>query len=56
MPIPPTADVGELIRFFRKDHPEWPRKQVIAAALNTARRHGAKIPKRRKKKLYKRKR
>jgi len=56
MPVPRTTDVGELIRFFKKEHPEWPHDQVVAAALNTARRYGAKIPKKRRKKLYKRKR
>jgi hypothetical protein len=43
--VPKTTDVGKLIDFFKGEHPEWPRKQILAAALNTARRNGANIPK-----------
>lgn len=42
MPVPKTSSVGKLIRFFRKDKPQWEMKQVIAAAMNTARKHGNK--------------
>lgn len=52
MPAPHTTDVGTLIRFFKKENPDWPHKQVVAAALSSARRAGAKIPK--KKAKYKR--
>jgi hypothetical protein len=34
----------------------YPQKQAVAIALDTARKSGARIPKKRKKKLYKRKR
>jgi len=47
MPVPRTQNVGELIRFFKKEHSEWSHKQVVAAALNSARRAGKKIPKKR---------
>lgn len=52
MPVPKTTNVGTLRKFFKREHPDWPEKQVIAAALNSARRAGAKIPK--KKSKYKR--
>lgn len=55
MPVPKTTDVGTLIKFFKRENPDWPHKQVVAAALNSARRAGAKIPKKRKK-LYRKKR
>lgn len=45
MPVPHTQDVGTLRKFFKREHPEWPEDRVLAAALNTARRHGAKIKK-----------
>jgi len=45
MPVPHTTDVGTLRKFFKREHPEWAEDQVLAAALNTARRHGAKIKK-----------
>jgi len=45
MPVPKTTDIGTLRKFFKREHPEWPEKQVIAASLETARRHGAKIKK-----------
>lgn len=54
MPVPKTTDVGTLIKFFKKEHPEWPHDQVVAAALNSARRAGAKIPKKGKS-LYRKK-
>lgn len=45
MPVPKTQSVGRLKRFFRKEHPSWDDNRVTAAALNTARRNGANIPK-----------
>ena len=45
MPVPRTTDIGTLRDFFKKEHPEWSKEQNLAAALNTARRHGAKIKK-----------
>lgn len=54
MPVPETTDVGTLIKFFKKEHPEWPHKRVVAAALNSARSAGAKIPKKGKT-LYRKK-
>jgi hypothetical protein len=50
VPVPQTTDVGKLIEFFSSEHPEWPHKQVVAAALNTARRNGANIPNKLKRK------
>ncbi len=52
MPVPKTTNVGTLRKFFKREHPEWSEDQVLAAALNTARRSGAKIKKAAK---YKRK-
>ena len=54
MPVPKTTDVGTLVEFFRRENPDWPHKQVVAAALNSARRAGAKIPKK-SKSLYRKK-
>jgi len=45
MPIPKTKDVGTLYEFFEREHPEWKHDQILAAALDTARKHGAKIKK-----------
>lgn len=48
MPVPHTTNVSTLVKFFKKEHPEWPHKQIVAAALNSARGAGADIPKKRK--------
>lgn len=53
MPFPKTRDMGKVIRFIKREHPEWPHDKAVAAALNQARKSGAKIPK--KKKVGKRK-
>jgi len=53
MPVPRTTDVSKLIRFFKREHPEWPHKRHVAAAINSARRAGAKIPLRRRKRKKK---
>lgn len=45
MPIPNTTDVGELIRFLKKDRPEDSQKQRLAIALSIARKNGADIKK-----------
>jgi len=45
MPIPKTRKVGKVIRFLKKEKPSMPKKQKVAIALETARRAGAKIPK-----------
>ena len=42
MPIPKTADVGTLRKFFKKEHPEWSSQKNLAASLNEARKNGAK--------------
>jgi len=48
MPLPDTTDVSELIRFLRREHPEWPMKKVIAVAFSharqVARKRGGRIP------------
>ena len=49
MPLPKTKNVGKLIRFIKKEHPEMKKKQLVAIALSTARKSGARIPKRKKK-------
>ena len=46
MPFPKSQNVGKLVSFIKREHPEWPHDKVIAAALNQARRSGKKIPKR----------
>ena len=49
MPIPKTRDIGKIMDFIKKEHPEWPLAKRRAVALDTARRAGAKIPKKPKK-------
>ena len=44
MPLPETTDVGAIMHEL-KGGKKRPRKQMIAIALDTARRAGAKIPK-----------
>ena len=56
MPVPKTKSVAKLREWFKKDKPNWPAKQVEAAALNTARRNGASIPAPKKKTKSKSKR
>ena len=46
MPIPKTRNVGKTIRFLKREKPAMPQKQRIAIALETARKAGAKITKR----------
>ena len=48
MPVPKTTNVGTLRKFFRREHPEWSRAKVLTAALNSARKDGAKIKKKKK--------
>ena len=48
MPIPRTRDIGKLVSFFKSDKPEWGPAQRLAVALDIARRHGAKIKKKKK--------
>lgn len=45
MPIPETTDVGELIRFFKKDKPDASHNQVVAIALNVAKKNREKLKK-----------
>ena len=52
MPIPKTRDVGKTIEFLKKEKPGMPQKQKVAIALETARRAGAEIPKKRDKGFY----
>lgn len=42
MPIPETTDIGELIRFFKKDKPEASHKQIVAIAINVAEKNKEK--------------
>jgi len=49
MPLPRTKNVSTLIRFLRKEHPDWEMKKVIAVALSTARQRKVKAPKERRK-------
>lgn len=48
MPIPKLTDVGEIIRFLKKEKPNMPKNQRIAIALETARKAKAKKMKRKK--------
>lgn len=50
MPIPETTDVGELIRFFKKDKPDASHNQVVAIALNVAKKNREKLKKSEEKK------
>lgn len=50
MPIPKTKNVGETIKFLRKEKPHMKYAQMLAIALDTAREAGAKISKGKKKK------
>lgn len=52
MPIPQTKDVGKTIRFLKHDKPGMPQKQKVAIALSVARKAGASIPKKKKKKRF----
>jgi hypothetical protein len=45
MPLPKTKDVGKLLTFLKSDKPGWSKGQRLAVALETARRAGAKISK-----------
>lgn len=45
MPIPKTKDVGKIIRFLKKDKPDMPDNQRVAIALETARKSGKKVKK-----------
>lgn len=49
MPIPETTDVGELIRFFKKDKPDAEHNQVVAMAINVAKKNRAKLKEQEKK-------
>lgn len=49
MPIPKTRDVGKIIGFLKREGGR-PHKQIVAIALDMARRRGAKIKKKKKKK------
>ena len=42
MPIPDTTDVGELIRFFKKDKPEASHEQIVAIAFTVAKKNKEK--------------
>jgi DNA-directed RNA polymerase subunit beta' len=50
MPIPETTDVGELIRFFKKDKPDASHNQVVAIAINVAKKNREKLKKEEEKK------
>lgn len=50
MPIPETTDVGELIRFFKKDKPDASHNQVVAIAINVAKKNREKLKKNEEKK------
>lgn len=43
-PLPKTGKVSTIMSFLKKEKPSMSRKQKIAVALETARRHGADIP------------
>lgn len=41
MPLPKTKDVGEIMKFLKKENPNISRKQLIAMALSQARKSKA---------------
>lgn len=43
MPFPESRNVGAVMNHINQHQPGWPLRQKRAAALSTARRHGAKI-------------
>lgn len=45
MPLPHTTDVGKIITELKHSKRKRSRKQMIAIALDQARKSGAKIPK-----------
>jgi hypothetical protein len=49
MPLPKTTDVGKLIAFLKSEKPNMSKGQRLAIALDTARRSGTKIKKKKKK-------
>ncbi|HDP36493.1 MAG TPA: hypothetical protein ENN27_01285 [Candidatus Atribacteria bacterium] len=49
MPLPVTRNIGVIMRYIKKEHPEWSRKQQLAVALSQARKAGAKILKKKRK-------
>jgi len=49
MPLPKTKNVGKVMHFLKKEKPGMPLKQRIAIAMEQARKSGANIPKKRKK-------
>lgn len=52
MPLPKTQSVSKLIKFLKKEKPSMPHDQMVAIALERARKAGAKIKKPKKKKGY----
>lgn len=50
MPLPETTDVGKIMRKLNKEGGRS-RKQKIAIALDVARKSGAKIPKKKRKRM-----
>ena len=40
--MPLGADAGQNIRKLRKEHPDWKKERITAAALDAARRAGNK--------------
>ena len=52
MPIPKIKDMGKIIRFLKKENKTRKKKrtmkQIFAIALDTARKAGASIPKKKK--------
>ena len=51
--MPGSKNVGKNIKEMKKNHPDWSHSRIIAAALDMARRLGAKVPKKRGKKKAK---
>lgn len=49
MPLPKTSSVKAIMHFLKREKPSMPQKQRVAVALSQARKHGAKIPKRKSK-------
>ena len=50
MPIPKSQNVGKIMDFLKKDKPMMSKGQMLAIALDTARRAGNKSIKKRGKK------
>lgn len=45
MPLPKTADVGQIIKKLKEEKKNMPKTQRVAIALSVVRKYGTNIPK-----------